>query len=417
MENSYIMRTIDQELDELLPFASAIAIDGPKGVGKTDTAARRVEHIVRLDNPERRQVLAADFELTTLPPGSVLLDEWQHLPQVWDCVRRAVDDGAAPGRFLLTGSATPVDAAGTHSGAGRILSLRMRPMGLHERALTEPTVSFSSLLDGTAQITGESDFGVADYAAAIAGSGFPAITRAIPRIQKAFLDSYLHRVIDREVPEQGATVRSPSQLRAWLEAYAAATSTTTSYSRLLDATTSGDAEQPTKYMTSIYREHLAQLWLLDPVPGWLPTRNPLKRLTQAPKHHLADPGLALRLLDLDADDLLSEEGAYMFGPMFESLVTLGVRTLAQANQARVHHLRTKSGDREIDLIVTGSGGRLLALEVKLAAAISDADVKHLLWLRDQLGGKVTDLAVISTGTFAYRRPDGIAVIPLALLGP
>lgn len=414
--DQYLPRTIDRELDELLPYAPAISIDGPKGVGKTDSARRRVEHVIRLDNPERRQLLGADFELSTLPTGSVLLDEWQHLPQIWDSVRRAVDDGAEPGRFLLTGSATPVDAAGTHSGAARILSLRMRPMGLHERGLVNPTVSFADLLNGNANPTGESPFTLPDYAAAIAASGFPGVTRAPERVQRAYLDSYLLRVIDRDLPEQGVTVRSPSQLRAWLEAYAAATSTTTSYSRLLDATTAGDSEQPTKYMTTMYREHLTQLWLLDPVPGWVPTRNPLKRLTQAPKHHLADPGLALRLLELEGGQLINEDGAHMFGPLFESLVTLGVRTLAQANEARVHHLRTKNGDREIDLIVTGSGGRLLALEVKLAAAVSDSDVRHLLWLRDQMGGRVSDIAVITTGTFAYRRPDGVAVIPLALLG-
>nr|WP_240510525.1 DUF4143 domain-containing protein [Corynebacterium hadale] len=410
-------RTIDQELDELLPFAPAIAIDGPKGVGKTDTALRRAEHVYRLDNPEQREVLAASFDLSAIPSGTTLLDEWQHLPQIWDSVRRAVDDGAAPGHFLLTGSATPVDAAGTHSGAGRILSLRMRPMGLHERGITQPTVSFASLLRGAAQPSGQSSFALPDYASAIAGSGFPAITQSPPRAQRAYLDSYLHRIIDRDVPEQGGPARSPVQLRAWLAAYAAATSTTTSYSRLLDATTAGDGRQPTKYLTSMYREHLTQLWLLDPVPGWLPTRNPLKRLTQGPKHHLADPGLAMRLLELDADDLLTETGAYMFGPLFESLVTLGVRTLAQANEAHVHHLRTKSGDREVDLIVTGSGGRLLALEVKLAASISDSDVRHLHWLREQLGGKVSELAVITTGQYAYRRPDGVAVIPLSLLGP
>lgn len=127
---TYLDRTIDAELDELLPHLAAVALDGPKGVGKTETAGRRVSHTFSLDNPDQRKIVAADFDLQALPEGGVLFDEWQHLPQVWDSVRRQVDAGAPPGRFLLTGSATPVDAAGTHSGAGRIISLRMRPMGV-----------------------------------------------------------------------------------------------------------------------------------------------------------------------------------------------------------------------------------------------------------------------------------------------
>lgn len=415
--STYLRRTLDRELDELLPIAPAIAIDGPKGVGKTDTALRRVVHTFRLDNEDIRNQLAADFELRTVPSGNVLLDEWQRLPQVWDSVRRAVDDGAEPGRFLLTGSATPVNAEGTHSGAARILSLRMRPMGLHERGVVDPTVSFRDLLYGTAEPGGRSDFQLPEYANAIISSGFPAIMRAPVRLQKPMLQAYLQRIVDRDIPEHGATVRSPKMLRDWMAAYGAATSTTTAYSRLLDATTSGDSAQPNRVTTATYREHLTQLWLLDPVPGWTPALNPIKRLTQAPKHHLADPALAARLLNLEAEDLITQRGAHMFGPLFESLATLGIRTLAQAEQAEVYHLRTKNGDREIDLIVEGPGGRILAVEVKLATSVSDSDVRHLHWLKERLGESVSDIAVITTGTAAYRRPDGVAVIPLALLGP
>jgi predicted AAA+ superfamily ATPase len=107
----------------------------------------------------------------------------------------------------------------------------------------------------------------------------------------------------------------------------------------------------------------------------------------------------------------------MLGPLFESLVALDVRVAAQAADARVSHLRLRGGDREIDLIVEGPGGEVLAVEVKLASAVEDSDVRHLLWLRDQLPGRVVDLVVVNTGPSAYRRPDGVAVVPLALLGP
>lgn len=425
---AYLERTVDLELDSLLPFVSAIALDGPKGVGKTDTATRRANHVLHLDDPGQRDVLEADFSLGALPKGTILLDEWQHLPQVWDSVRRRVDSGAPAGRFLLTGSATPVDRAGTHSGAGRIISLRMRPMGLHERGSVDPSVSFTELLYGEGgsadepnqavrvTIEGRTGFGIEDYAAALESSGFPDIMIAPKRARRAQLDAYIQRVIDRDLPDRDFAVRSPETLRRWLAAYSAATSTSASYSSILDATTGGDGHQPAKSTTIRYRDHLTQLWLLDPLPGWTTFRNPLKRIAQAPKHHVADPALAMRLLNLTGADLFSSRGAHMFGPLFESLVTLGVRTLAQAVEANVYHLRTARGDREVDLIVEGEGGALLAIEVKLSASVDDRDVRHLLWLKDQLKGEVSDFVVISTGAQAYRRADGVAVVPLALLG-
>lgn len=413
----YFERTVDQELDELLPVAPAIALDGPKGVGKTDTARRRVDTTWFLDDPAQREVARADFGLASVPPGRILLDEWQKLPQVWDSVRRQVDAGAPSGRFLLTGSATPVDPAGTHSGAGRILSLRMRPMGMHERQLVTTTVSLSALLAGdTPEIGGHTTFSLRDYANAIADSGFPGIMNTAPRLRRSLLDAYVQRVLDRDLPEQGYDVRRPETLRRWLAAYAAASSTTTAYSRLLDATTAGDGSQPAKTTTIAYRDHLSQLWLLDPVPGWTPANNPIRRLQQAPKHQLADPALAVRLLNLTAESLLGAAGVHMVGPLFESLVTLGVRVLAQAAEASVSHLRLTGGDREVDLVVQGVDGQLLGIEVKLAPEVTDSDVRHLKWLREKLPDRVADLMVVTTGTTAYRRADGIAVVPLALLG-
>lgn len=205
----YLPRTVDLELDSLLPEVSAVALEGPKGVGKTDTARRRCTAEWRLDDPAQREIVRADFALSTAPPGPLLIDEWQQLPQVWDSVRRQVDAGAPPGRFLLTGSATPVDAAGTHSGAGRILSLRMRPMALHERGVVAPTVSLAGLLSGGAgTIAGTSPYSVADYARAIVEGGFPAMLAASPRTRRVMLDSYLARVVDRELPEQGCRSRA-----------------------------------------------------------------------------------------------------------------------------------------------------------------------------------------------------------------
>lgn len=415
---AYLPRTVDAELDEWLGVAPAIVIEGPKGVGKTSTAARRASARWDLDDPALRELLLADPSFRAAPPGTLLIDEWQREPTVWDTVRRQVDAGAPPGRFVLTGSAAPAPSATTHSGAGRVLSLRMRPLALHERGLGRPAVGLGDLLAGrAATIAGQTDLGLRDYLEAIESSGLPALHEAPVRYRRAQLDGYLQRIVEHDLPELGFRVRRPGTLRRWLASYAAASSTTTAYSRILDAATSGDGAQPAKTTTIAYRDLLTSLWLLDPVPGWSPSRSAITRLQQAPKHQLSDPALAARLLNVTAQSMLTGAGASLAGPFFESLATLTVRVAAQAAQARVGHVRTRNGDHEIDLVVEGDDGRVVAIEVKLAATVTDSDVRHLRWLRDQLGDDVVDLVVVTTGRRAYRRSDGVAVVPLALLGP
>ncbi|HEX2704198.1 MAG TPA: DUF4143 domain-containing protein, partial [Candidatus Lustribacter sp.] len=378
-----------------------------------------------LDSAQTRTVLEADpgVVLRSAPP--VLVDEWQRVPEVWDVIRRAVDAGAAPGSFLLTGSATPRRDVVTHSGAGRIVSLRMRPMGLSERDVATPTVSLSALLDGAGSgLDGSSALTLPDYVEEIERSGYPGIRSLPPRARRAQLDGYLTRVLSRDLDEQGITVRRPASLRAWLEAYAAATSTCASYNQIARAATPGDGDPPAKVTAIRYRDWLSQLWLLDPVPAWHPRLSRLSALAQAPKHHLADPALAMRLLRASESTLLTgggrtlgPAGTPLLGALFEDLAALTVRVLAQACEAGTSHLRTQGGEHEIDLIVERHDGRVLAIEVKLAGAVRDQDARHLHWFKNLLGDRLADLLILNTGHHAYRRRDGVAVVPLALLGP
>ncbi len=422
--SSYFRRIVDDELDELMLGVSALVLEGPRGVGKTATAARRARAIHRLDDEATRAVVAAQPARATAGDAPVLVDEWQRVPETWDAVRRAVDDRRVPGRFLLTGSVSPVSPP-THTGAARIVSVRLRPLSVAERGLVTPTVSLAELLRGQASaVSGTSPLDLVDYTDEILASGLPGLRGLPPRASRAELDGYLRLAVDRDVPDQGSTIRAPATLRRWLACYAAASSTTTSYERIRASVAVADGPEPAKTTVLSYRRALERTWLLDPVPGWLPTRNRLRRLAAAPKHQLADPALAARLLRVDADALLSGRGGGralrdgpLLGALFESLVTLSVRVYAQAVEARVGHLRTKGGEREVDLVVEGEGGRVVGIEVKLARAVGDDDGRHLRWLKDQLGDDLADAVIVTTGPEAYRRPDGIAVVPLALLGP
>ncbi|QYN32779.1 DUF4143 domain-containing protein [Pseudonocardia sp. DSM 110487] len=423
--DQYFRRTIDDELDALLPELPAIALEGPKGVGKTATASRRAATVHRLDDPAVRAVIAADPARLVAGPGPVLVDEWQRFPSSWDVVRRAVDDRPGGGPFLLTGSAAPIEQP-THSGAGRIVTMRMRPLSLTERRLVPPTVSLAELLTGTRPaVEGASPLRLADYAEEIVASGLPGLRGVSGRARRAQLDGYLDRIVERDFAEQDRPLRDLAGLRRWLAAYAAATATTASFESIRDAAVGGNSQSPARSTTAAYRHVLEQLWILDPVEAWLPTRNHLTRLAAPGKHYLADPALAARLLGADVGALLDAapvgppvpRNGPLLGHLFEALVVLGVRVQAQAAEASVRHLRTKGGEREIDLIVERADHRVVAIEVKLSALVGDSDVRHLRWLQGALGPDLLDAVVVTTGVEAYRRPDGIAVVPAALLGP
>ena len=421
---TYSRRVLDDELDALLSPLKAILIDGPKGVGKTETSLERATSVYRLDDPNILQVVEANTNGILHNPAPILIDEWQRFPPVWDAVKRNVDGPQYSGPFILTGSAY-VPGATLHSGAMRIPSLRMRPMTLEERGVANSTVSLSALASGDRTVSGNIlDFGLPEYVEEIVASGFPGIRSLGERARRTMLDSYLTNIVTKDFPEAGHKVRKPDSVLAWLKAYAAATATTTSYEKIRDASNPTNSTAPVKKTTQDYIDVLRMLRILDEVPAWLPGNNFLSILGQAPKHHLADPALAARALGMTTARLLSGNngpivypaGGRLLGALFESLVTLSVRVYAQAMGAQLYHLRTKDTRHEVDLILLTPEGKIVGIEVKLSPTVKDDDVKHLLWLRDSAKTEVLDLVVITTGSTAFRRTDGVAVIPLALLG-
>lgn len=423
--SEYYQRIIDLELDELLTGVAALSLDGPKAVGKTETAKRRAATVISLDDSTQRAIVEADPRQISRKERPVLIDEWQHVPEVWDVVRRAVDEDRSPGQFILTGSAGPT--VPRHSGAGRIIRVRMRPLSIAERTGMQTTVSLADILargkpcsmDGTTELTLES------YVDFIVESGFPGIRDLSGRTHRQQLAGYLDRIVDQDFDEQGVSVRKPDQLRRWMAAYAAATATTASYETIRDAATAGTADKPAKSTVIPYRDTLERLFILDEVSAWVPSRNYLSRLTRPPKHHMADPALAVSLLGLDRNALLEGEESgppiprdgTLLGHLFESLVTQSVKVYAQAAEAHVYHMRTMGERHEVDLIIARPDGRFVAAEVKLSSTPEDSDAVHMHWLKEKAGADMLDAMIITTGPYAYRRKDGIAVVPAALLGP
>lgn len=420
----YLRRIVEGELDELADLP-AIAIQGPKGVGKTATALTRAMTVFRLDQPGQLEIVQAKPDRLTVGERPILIDEWQRYEPSWDIVRNAVDADRTGGQFLLTGSATPPTQP-AHTGAARIVSVRMRPMTLVERGVGIPTVRLRSLLGGgPLQIDGHTDTGLDDYVDEILASGFPGLRDLHERALRASLDGYIDLIVEKEFPLLGFTVRNPAALRRWMVAYAAATATTATYETIRDAATSNEGVKPARTTTVPYNDALEGLWIVDPLPAWFPGAGAMSRITGPSKHHLADPALAARLLNISREALLSGRQVSptiprigtLLGGLFESLACLSVRVFAQAAEAKVWHYRTKAGEREVDFIVETADRGVLAIETKLSAVITRDDTKHLRWMRDQLGDRFLGGVVISTGSDAYRDADGIAVVPLALFGP
>jgi predicted AAA+ superfamily ATPase len=210
-----------------------------------------------------------------------------------------------------------------------------------------------------------------------------------------------------------------------MRAYAAATGTTTGYESILDAASPGEGNKAARATTVAYRDVLESLWLFDDVPAWGAALGSTTRLSQTPKHFLADPGLAASLLGLDADMLtrgvkggpFTERYGSITGRLFEALVALDLHVYASALRAEVSYLRTARGEHEVDFIVR-QGLSCVGIDVKLSPTINDHDVRHLVWLKERLGPEMVAGIVVTTGPRAYRRAtDGVFVVPAALLGP
>ena len=424
-------RLIEPYINKLMSDFPAIAIDGLKGIGKTVSAKRLAKTVFELDRVRDFDQVnnIPDILLTEAAP--VLIDEWQRIPSVWDYIRRAVDDGAVPGKFLLTGSITCTDT-NIHSGAARIIRRRMYPLSLAERGLELPIVSIGEMLSSQKPfkipVSGTTGISSSNYINEIVISGLPGFRDLPDDSRKLAMESYFSNLLTHDFLQQGIRLRQPGILLRWLRSFAAATSTDAGYMEILDASTAGEGNKPSVKTVIAYREALENLWLLDELQPWVDGEEFISGLKRTPKHYLADPAFSAYLLGLDAQILAGANGwptraerfnekyGSIIGRLFESLIHLTLNTYASINNAKLYFLKTHKGDHEIDFIIQ-KDLKIIAVEVKFSPTVSSADGKHLKWFIDKIGGDCIDAIIITTGAAAFRRDDGIAVVPAALLGP
>ncbi len=413
----YRPRIADRLLQGALGALGAVVIEGPKSCGKTETARRIAASEVLLDlDPQALEAASIDPRLILDGPVPRLIDEWQRQPRVWDAVRREVDRRGAAGQFILTGSATPSEEASRHSGAGRMAIVEMRPMTLYEQEISPGQISLGDLLNDREPPPGRAALGLTDYTERIVIGGWPALLESSVRDAIQFIRGYLAMIIEHDIDLVSGVRRDPRRVRRFLEAYAQLTAHPAPLTTIVSRAAGNSSEAPSRWTATPYLDTLRRLMIIDEVEAWNPELRSRTRLMSTPKRHLVDPSLAAALLRSGPDRLL--EDLNTLGFLFESLATRDLRVYAAANEASVFHYRERGGELEVDLIVERDDGAWAAAEVKLGGEQIDRAAAALTRLATTRAQRPPAALMIITATeYAYRRPDGILVTPLALLGP
>lgn len=413
----YRPRIADRLVETALTALGAVVLEGPKACGKTETARQLAASEVLLDlDPQAIEAAAIDPRLVLDGATPRLIDEWQRQPRVWDAVRREVDSRGAAGQFILTGSATPSDDVSRHSGAGRFAVVTMRPMTLYEQEISSGQISLADLLDGNEPPSGTTTFALAGYAERIVVGGWPALLSSSLRESQQFIRGYLAMIIERDVDLVSGARRDPHRVRRFLQAYAQLTAHPAPLSTIVSRAADAGSQAPSRWAAAPYLDALRRLMVIDEVEAWNPELRSRTRLMSAPKRHLVDPSLAAALLRATPERLLAD--LKTLGFLFESLTTRDLRVYAEANGASVFHYRERGGELEIDLVVERDDGAWIAVEVKLGGGQIDRAAASLTRLAGtRVKRPPAALVVIAATEYAYRRPDGVLVVPLALLGP
>ncbi len=414
----YRPRLADQELVARLASAGAVVIEGPRASGKTWTARQFAGSEVLLDVDDQARRLAR-LEPPELLIGETprLIDEWQLEPQVWNHVRRAVDDRQSKGQFILTGSAVPRDDFTRHSGAGRFSRLRLRPMSLFELGHSTGAVSLRSVL-GCEGIHGcEARLAVRDLARFVCVGGWPGHLGSSGAEAMRTNRDYLAEVCRVDVGRVNGVKHDPGRVQRLIQSLARNVATCASLATIA-ADLAGPEPPPTGRTARNYMTALERLMLVEDQPPWAPHLRSRSRLRMSPRRHFVDPSLAAAALGADPERLIHDVA--WFGLLFESMVVRDLRVYAQATDADVYHYRDNTG-LEVDAIVDAGFNRWAAFEVKLGTHRIDDAARSLLKFADRVDtercGEPSALAVIVHDGYGYMRPDGVGVIPIGALGP
>lgn len=420
--DNYKPRIIDKTIELYLRSFGAICIEGPKWCGKTWTSSYHCNSEIYIGDPagnfQNRMLAQMSPDLVLNGNVPRLIDEWQEVPPLWDAVRYKVDQTGEKGQFILTGSATPNHKGIMHSGAGRIARLRMRPMSLYESGDSAGTVSLEKLCndDISPAMTGEVQ--LMDLIEYIIRGGWPGNIN-IPIEQAALLPmQYIDAIIDDDIYRMDGIKRNKDKMRLFLRSLARNEATTATNRSLAKDISEKDDADIDKDTVANYLDIFQRLFIIDNQKPFSTNIRSSVRIKQAEKRHFCDPSLACALLNATPEILIND--LQTLGFLFESLCERDMKIYAEAFGASLYHYQDYEG-KEIDAIIALDNGDWCAFEIKLGANQIDAaaqnliDINHKI-MNDPKGKPAKVLCVICGLTnAAYKRPDGVYVVPITAL--
>lgn len=428
-DRQYLKRIADMALEHRLQAFGAVQITGPKWCGKTTTAERRAGSVIKLQDPDRREGYLATSRTkpSLLLKGATprLIDEWQVAPVIWDAVRHAVDERGEKGQFILTGSTVVDDEEIMHTGTGRISKMAMYPMSLYESLESNGSVSLRRLFDEAHyDIDGEvSTLTIERLILAACRGGWPASLGDMSVESRLLIaKDYVNAICDDDISRVDKTRRNPALARQILRSYARNLCTLAKKTSML-ADVAEEMEGTTMPTFNDYVAALEKLFVIDDIEAWSPSIRSKTVIRTGKKRCLVDPSIAVAALGASPESL--EVDLNTFGFIFECLCMRDLRVYSQALGGRLSYYHDRMG-LEADAVLHLDDGRYALIECKLGSREIEMGAKHLLEIgrlideknksEARSGLRKPDLLMVLTGgEMAYRREDGVYVVPIGCL--
>lgn len=419
----YNYRIVDSLLQDKLEAKGAVLIEGPKWCGKTTTATQKAASILHMDNPtEKDQNLTlAKLNPLRLLKGAVprLIDEWQIAPTLWDSIRYEVDQREEMGQFILTGSAVPANTKEiNHSGTGRFSWLMMRPMSLYESKESTGEISLKELFDENTNIDGENPNDIEKLAFLICRGGWPGAIdlKEKPALQQAF--DYLDGVVKSDINRADGIEKNEERVRRIMRSLARNQGSQTPTTVIANDILANDSSSVNEDTVQTYIKALKKIFVIEDTPAWNPNLRSKSAIRTSDTRYYVDPSIATASLGLGPEDLLNDLNT--FGLLFETMCVRDLRIFAESINGSVYHYRDNTG-LECDAVIHLRNGKYGLIEIKLGGDdLIEEGAKTLKKLKDCIDttkmNKPSFLMVLTgIGKYAYKREDGVLVIPIGVL--
>lgn len=419
-KEGYKERLIDKKIEECLKIFGAVSIVGPKYCGKTWTSLAHSKSVKYINSNDKKLYTLAQMDVNQILVGEypILIDEWQLIPSIWDCVRRKCDEDKIKGKFILTGSATEKENTIDHSGAGRICKLDMGTMSLFESGESDGYVSLNDLfknIEFKGHLTKE--LSLEDIANLIMRGGWPDNMENTPKESQLIVKSYIKDILDKDINEIDGVKRDRNKMEMLLKSLARNESSLASNETLIKDVIENEYDSINKETVGEYLNVLDKLYLIQNQQAFNPNVRSRENVGKTAKRHFTDPSIVCGLLNLNYDKMISDLNT--FGFLFESLVERDLRIYSKYNNGELRHFRNNVSGLEIDSIVINEEGEYGAIEIKLGSNQIEEAKTNLLKFYEKVDKKPKFMCIIcGLWNNVMKDPDtGIYIIPINALKP